>query len=266
MKRFYILFSLLFAVQALPLAMRPAAAQSSESITIDMSDAIQAIFKERNDFVSLRAHYSMARSQIRQLGDRHPSYTYDEIDVQTKTLADGNQIKTERKKSYARDPEGRTRITYSIAGGVERVAILDPVAQEAYLVRPEHKDVLRLTGAALAPPPPAAPPKPLPDYVKSALRTQLGAKDFDGVTAAGLKSEFTIPAGTQNNERDMVQTSETWHSSELGLTLYSRSFSPLIGENVRYIENLKQVAVPSSLFALPEGYPVRDAVLEKAGI
>jgi hypothetical protein len=265
MKASAVLISLLLAFQMLPLAMSSATAQSSDETVTEMPDGSRAIVSDLGDTMSLRTFYIVARSRTKNLGDRHPSYTYDEIDDETRTLADGNEVKTQRVKSYARDADGRTRVVYTMAGNVERIAYIDTANQTAYVVRPERRDILRMTGAALEHPAPSPAGKAEQGRLDRAVLTPLGEKEFAGILTRGTRMETTIPAGAQGNEKEMVQTSENWHASALGLTMYSRSTSPLNGELIRPIENLKQGPIPPATFNLPEGYPIRDVLVQHEG-
>jgi hypothetical protein len=265
MKHTTLVLSLLLIAQALP-----AAAQSERRNLSPASAAMREQGEDRSDAFYMQLDYKVAARQEAQLRGKRPVYTLDEISEDVRPLADGNQIKNQKTRSFARDEHGRTRIDYTNSWGAQRIAILDLAAQTAYLVRPERKDVLRLSGADLAPPAKpaasaapsdAAPSQPSP--FSSSEHKKLGVKEMQGLQVTGSTWEFITPAGSQGNDRDMKDGTEAWHSADLGMNLYFRSTSARFGDRITRVENLKFGPVPASLFALPDGYPIRDVVLPK---
>jgi hypothetical protein len=91
----------------------------------------------------------------------------------------------------------------------------------------------------------------------------LGEKVIAGVKASGVRSERTIPAGAQGNDKPLVHKSETWFSQELATVVSMRMSMPEIGDFYMHVENLKFGDVPASTFALPEGYAIRDIALHE---
>ncbi|MEI9973532.1 MAG: hypothetical protein WDO73_16685 [Ignavibacteriota bacterium] len=86
----------------------------------------------------------------------------------------------------------------------------------------------------------------------------LGTKMIDGVLVAGIRRTTTIPEGAQGNDRPMKNTSETWVSKELRLTLLSIDYSPLNGTTTNKIENLSTAEPDPSLFMVPANYSIVD--------
>lgn len=186
-------------------------------------------------------------------------YAADEVTETVRKLADGNEIRTSRRLHKMRDHEGRQR--YTIVNSLERehTIVIDPVAKAAWLIRPERKDVLRLTGL------------PQGRYVNFATTgapstvtwskqvwTSLGVKDFDGIAALGTQIETTLRPGAFGIEREMQETSESWRNNEKQLALYTRHSSPRNGERIVRLENIRTDPLPQSAFALPADYAVRD--------
>jgi hypothetical protein len=251
------LFSLLVACQVLPVAMHSAAAQSEAITRADMDEVNRAQFADQFGPDRLRNEYNNAVNRSRQLAGKRQAATYDFVTDINMALADGNSMKTQTKSSYAYDKDGRLRTASSMAG-LERIIIADPTTQTVYLVCPERKEVLRMTGAALVSPPDTAPAWQMPDADKSGTSTDLGEKTIAGVKARGARFEKTIPAGAQGNDKPLVRTGESWYSTDLAGPVYSHTFTPEFGDIVIHVENLKFGDVPASTFALPEGYAIRD--------
>jgi hypothetical protein len=191
-------------------------------------------------------HYSKPRA-----------YTYDVVTDTTTALAGGNAIKSQIKESHAFDETGRSRTAWTQAG-VERIAIVDPATQTAYLVCPERKEILRMTGLTSALPPGSLAAAQLPDAATPVASTDLGEKEIGGVKAHGSKSETIIPAGAQGNDKPLVHKTEMWFSTDLATPVYMHLSMPEFGDIVTHVENVKFGDVPASAFALPEGYAMRD--------
>jgi hypothetical protein len=248
------LFALLFAAQVLPWASQSALAQPITA----------AQREDRADGLKLQGDYRLASFPLLSLFSRkQPAHSAEVVTETIKTLADGNQIKNKQTYARYRDENGRMKMAYKTADGKERIFIADPAAKLAYLIRPNRKDVLRLSGDAS--PLRAPTDRPLvskaPDWSK-VVRTSLGVKEFDGIKAAGLLNETIYPAGARGNEKEMVETMETWHSSELSDTVYMRSYSPRDGERITRVENIRLGEVPDTAFALPADYAIRDIAFQ----
>lgn len=252
MKVFSMLFSLAIACQALPITMHAAAAQAGDGTNAIGAEMTRAAMEQFGP-VRLRNEYNYAVSRLKSHDGTPRAYTYDVVTDTTMGLAGGNAIKSEVKESRAFDKTGRSRTAWTQAG-VERIAIVDPATQTAYLVCPERKEILRMKSPA-----PAVPPATqTPDPASSVTSTNLGEKEIGGIKAFGSKSEITIPAGAQGNDKPLVHTTETWFSTDLATPVYMHLSMPEFGDIVTHVENLKFGDVPASTFALPEGYAIRD--------
>ncbi len=243
MKVSTILFSLVVACQILP-----AAAQTGAMSKAGMADQYGP--------EQLRNHYRFAVSRLTALAGKPLAYTYDYVTDTSLALAGGNAMKSQIKVSHAYDKDGRSR-TVSSTSGLERIVIADPTQHAVYLVCPERKEILRLKDAALDDPAPVQAPGP---QVGTA---DLGEKVIAGVKARGMRSEVTIPAGAQGNEKPLVHKSETWFSPDLAAIVYMQMSMPELGDFVMHVENLKFGDVPASTFALPDGYRIRDIALHE---
>jgi len=143
MKVSTMLFSLLVACQALPVAMHSAAAQSEAITKADMDDVQRAQFADQFGPERLRNEYNAAAVRSKQFAGKRQAYTYDFVVDTNMALGGGNSMKTQTKLSYAYDKDGRMRNVSSMAG-LERSVIADPTTQTVYLVCPERKEVLPL--------------------------------------------------------------------------------------------------------------------------
>lgn len=244
------LYAALLLIQVLPLTAAPVLAQA-------LSPNKQGI-EDEFDGRKLQSEYRSAYSY----GPQMPAYSLNEVSESSRTLADGNQIKTTQTVSRYRDQQGRVRISYVNPTGNERTFIADLKANVAYLIRPNRHDVLRIGGvpSTMRYSSSFAVTKAT-DWSKE-LRTSLGLKDFDGIRAVGTLTETTFPAGVRGNDKEMVSSTEIWSSRELGLIVYSRTVTPADGERITRLENFKAGDVADALFAIPADYAVRDVVLE----
>lgn len=87
---------------------------------------------------------------------------------------------------------------------------------------------------------------------------QLAAKSFEGVSAEGTLTTWTIEAGTMGNEKPILITREEWRSPELKLPLMSRYVDPRSGEHVFRLSKLSRTPPAPELFKVPADYRVRE--------
>ncbi|BBB60597.1 hypothetical protein UNDKW_2324 [Undibacterium sp. KW1] len=86
----------------------------------------------------------------------------------------------------------------------------------------------------------------------------LGSRDIDGVRAEGKMRSYQIPAGEVGNKNPITVSSESWYSPELQMTVYAKQTDPRTGEWNYKLNNLKRTEPPANLFAVPEGYTVKE--------
>jgi len=84
--------------------------------------------------------------------------------------------------------------------------------------------------------------------------TPLGTKEFDAVRAEGKSTLRTIPAGEIGNRNPVLVTTESWHSPELQVTVYSRHSDPRHGETIYRLSNIRRGEPAADLFKVPEDY------------
>jgi hypothetical protein len=82
----------------------------------------------------------------------------------------------------------------------------------------------------------------------------LGVRRFDGVSADGVRTTTTIPAGAIGNERAINIVYEKWYSNDLQMTVLSQHTDPRFGEQSYRLSNIKRENPPITLFSPPEGY------------
>jgi hypothetical protein len=86
---------------------------------------------------------------------------------------------------------------------------------------------------------------------------ELGTRDFEGVSAEGIRKVTTIPAGAIGNERPIEITYERWYSKELDLVVYSKHSDPRFGDQTYRLTNIVRSEPDPSLFTVPTGYKMK---------
>jgi len=103
------------------------------------------------------------------------------------------------------------------------------------------------------PPAPPVPPGGAPSKSKAST-SSLGQKEFDGVRADGTLRQQVIPAGEVGNRDPITITTESWHSPELQVTVYSRHNDPRRGETIYRLSNIRRAEPAAELFKVPDEY------------
>jgi len=100
-------------------------------------------------------------------------------------------------------------------------------------------------------------PAPAPDPMRPISTSEdLGTQVMQGVTVQGRRTTMTYPVGSQGNDRPIVVVSESWASTQLRLTILSKTIDPRSGENTTMIINLSTYEPDSGLFQVPAGYTI----------
>lgn len=213
---------------------------------------------------------------------RNAPYSAERIYESVQVLADGNRIVERRTEQLYRDADGRTRVESDWNGGA-LVQLQDPVQNMSYRLYPTKKTGIRMAIGTPAPAGGAAPvvlapaangvspgaakvAEQLAPALASALASAdsqrtvraLGTRQMDGLAVEGSLQTTTIPAGKSGNALPIVSTTETWHSRDLKMDLYSKSVDPRYGERVTRVQNLRRTDPPASLFAAPADYTVQE--------
>src|SRR5262249_38587002 len=122
--------------------------------------------------------------------------------------------------------------------------------------------------------PPARPIKPDPDdpELKKKLEMlqqvktdggqrkteSLGTQTIEGVTAEGMRSTLTIPAGEIGNTLPIEIIDENWYSPELQTMVMTKHRDPRSGETTYRLTNISRSEPDRSLFEVPADYTVRE--------
>ena len=85
----------------------------------------------------------------------------------------------------------------------------------------------------------------------------LGAQVVEGLLCDGHRTVTTYPAGMYDNNRELVATTETWVSQELGFTILMRRSDPRTGDNIMRTEINRSEPDPA-LFMVPPDYTIED--------
>jgi hypothetical protein len=210
-------------------------------------------------------------------------YSATEESSLVQTLSDGTHItpKPHTSKTY-RDSLGRTRDEQFCASNSSDqeammvVIIRDPVAGVGYVLDVQNHIAHRFAGT---PKPGTARPLVTPGSVRDAVTATLpdrpspsgsakerpsseseplGTQTIEGLAAEGTRTTETIPANTQNNDKDMKIVSETWLSSELKTMILRKADDPRSGESTWRLKDINLSEPDPSLFRLPADYTVID--------
>ena len=210
---------------------------------------------------------------------RGAPYSGDYLSDHTQTLADGTHIsQSNPTERVSRDSEGRTRTERPFpmaplpqrVGKFSMIEIADPVAGFAYVLddvnRVAHRIALpqrpQMGGAGVSferGAPAATSTAPAPDPSRPQFSTEkLGTQMIEGLIADGTRTTTTWPVGAQGNDRPLVDTSEHWLSTELKVTVLSKSSSARNGESTMKLINISRTQPDAALFQPPPDYTIAD--------
>jgi hypothetical protein len=118
--------------------------------------------------------------------------------------------------------------------------------------------------------PPLPPPPPPPGYkgdmMNQAAQTNeedLGRQTVEGVSAAGSRTSWTIPAGAIGNMQPIKIVSEQWFAPDLQLLVLTKHSDPRTGENVYRLQNIVRAEPDRSLFSVPPDYTLKESGIRK---
>jgi hypothetical protein len=189
----------------------------------------------------------------------------------TQTLPDGSHIHTVQHEKLYRDGEGRIRSeTYNHQDSDQQnpeelttVTITDSPENVRYNLQPRNRTAQRSTifGAPLQTqaaqrqaPVPAQQTQPRRKFTSEALGTQT----IEGVAAEGTRYSTTYPVNFMGNDAPLVNTGETWSSTEMGLQIVQKTNDPRTGETVRRFTHIQRGEQDPSLFQVPADYTIRN--------
>jgi hypothetical protein len=233
------------------------------------------------------ATYQYIQSEAGPPGEavKNAPYSAEGVTEFTQTLADGTRITRKTTSAVYRDSDGRTRreMTLNMIGPLgsgdapknitisdpnDNVYILDPETKTARVL-PKLGDVKVMMGEQ----PALAANKLMLAEPHSAGQTvmvirrheqggqapkmeSLGQQTIEGLVADGSRVTTTIPAGEIGNDRPITTVTERWLSPELKVVVMTRTASPLTGETVYRLTNVRRGDPPAQLFQLPPDYTV----------
>ena len=200
-------------------------------------------------------------------------YTATVTTTSLETLADGTTITHTSTGTDARDSEGRTYRAVTTPAGSSgqaftRTTVTDPVAHTITQWSSQSTVATQIQlptnprgqgGPWQGGPGPGGPGPGGPGGRKSntqVTRTVLPAQTIDGVTAEGVKTTITIPAGVEGNDKPLVSVREVWRASDLKIPLLETSDDPRDGSRKMQVNSLSLQADPT-LFQVPQGYTVK---------
>lgn len=182
----------------------------------------------------------------------------DEFSEQRQMLADGTQIYHKfLLRHVVRDGQGRVRTDRPMVMADDApmvVEIDDVVAGVQYTLDLQKKVAHRYVvpgGVAVAARAASTATGPVSGKVED-----LGSQVMAGVAAEGRRSNLTVPADAEGNDRPMTVTSESWVSQELKITLYTKVTDPRSGDTIFRVENLNRQEPDPELFRVPPGFTV----------
>jgi hypothetical protein len=86
----------------------------------------------------------------------------------------------------------------------------------------------------------------------------LGTQVVNGVSAQGVRTTNTIPAGTVGNDRDLKTVVERWVSTDLHVLVKSVTTDSRSGPTNYDLTNLVLGSPDASLFQVPAGYTIQE--------
>ena len=105
----------------------------------------------------------------------------------------------------------------------------------------------------------SAPGLNLPGGAQSKTKTEkLDPQVIEGLLCNGMRMTMTLPAGAIGNDRDIVSTTETWSSQELGVMVSRKSSDLRMGDVVTRLTNISRAEPNPSLFVVPADYTIQD--------
>jgi hypothetical protein len=86
----------------------------------------------------------------------------------------------------------------------------------------------------------------------------LGTEIIEGVSAKGRLQTTTLPVGAVGNDRPLVTTNETWTSTELHITVLSKTSDPRNGDTTMRLINISRAEPDPTLFQAPPDYQIEE--------
>jgi hypothetical protein len=191
----------------------------------------------------------------------HPQpYTIKQQVTHSQTLTNGTNVNTSEEVLLARDSDGRTRReeTHAMNGDVTRyVSIFDPTTQTRYSWNEGANLPRTVMVYRIHPLQSQAPVSPARRYYPNHSES-LPPQTIAGWYTEGVRYTRTIPAGYAGNDHDLVTTTESWNSPDLGIVLRTVSDDPRSGKSTTDTTDIQRTAPDPSLFQPPQGYQLKE--------
>jgi hypothetical protein len=194
---------------------------------------------------------------------KNAPYSAEAVTEVTQILANGTRISHKTTASVARDSQGRTRRELNLDSigpfvvadnGPPLVLINDPAAKSHYWLNSNDRSARKIIEPKNPPP---GRDNGREGFAEGKVEN-LGTQTIEGVSAEGVRSTITIPAGEIGNDRPIEIVSERWYSPELQTVVMSKHIDPRHGENVYRLTNLKRAEPDAVLFQIPADYRIRE--------
>jgi hypothetical protein len=86
----------------------------------------------------------------------------------------------------------------------------------------------------------------------------LGSSAFQGISATGIRTVRTTPAGDEGNTHPIESINEVWTSKELGITMKSVNDDPRRGRTISEVEEIHLGEPDPATFSPPQGYTIKE--------
>jgi hypothetical protein len=176
---------------------------------------------------------------------------------------DGSHVDRSETETIYRDDQGRTR--REINNG-RNISILDPAAGVAFNLNTETRTAMKrvLQPAAYAAQA-KVPSQSLLELATAQAKSRpnmtvddLGTQVVNGVSAQGVRTTTTIPAGTFGNDRDLKTIVDRWVSTDLHVLVKSITTDSRSGPTTYEFTNIIVGAPDAALFQVPAGYTIQE--------
>jgi hypothetical protein len=234
------------------------ALQQLEQVRIDLTSAIPSSWEA--PLISGHPYSAVAKTITRSPDGAHIDRSVSE------TIYRDDQGRTRRETNGGAnisilDPRTRREIN-----GGANISILDPAAGVAYNLLVSQKVAMkRALGPAMLESQTRLPNQSLLEIARAqaAARSNMTVEDLgtqvvSGVSAQGIRTTTTIPAGTFGNDRDLKTVVDRWVSTDLHILVQSVTTDSRSGPTTYELTNLVLGAPDPSLFQVPAGYTIQE--------
>ena len=87
---------------------------------------------------------------------------------------------------------------------------------------------------------------------------RLESQEMEVLLVTATRTTRTIPTGTEGNDRVLAVVSETWSSSETGITLLDKKSDPRFADLEKRMTNRELSEPHAALFQVPADYTIKD--------